>query len=232
MVTAEPVVGWIIGSTPALAEAAAYTGDLDQVRAVVTPALAAAAAQGEPWLLGELAYWLSHADGPAAVPQRAAEPYRLQLSGRPRESAERWHEIGCPYEAALALADTDDEGMLREALAAFDRLGARPMRDITARRLQPARGARHPQAPVPRCRPRRTEHPRAGGTHPLGRRPAQCRDRRRALPVAAHRGAPRRRRAAQARHGEPVGSRSIRQAKRRERSPTYRAAVDPDTVIE
>lgn len=136
MVTAEPVVGWIIGSTPALAEAAGYTGDLDQVRTVVTPALAAAAAQGEPWLLGELAYWLSRADGPAAVPARAAEPYRLQLSGRPRDSAERWQEIGCPYEAALALADTDDEGMLREALAAFDRLGARPMRDITARRLR------------------------------------------------------------------------------------------------
>ncbi|MFF5701118.1 ATP-binding protein [Streptomyces sp. NPDC012794] len=136
MVTAEPVVGWIIGSTPALAEAAAYADDLDQVRTVVTPALAAAAAQGEPWLLGELAYWLSRADGPAAVPARAAEPYRLQLSGRPRESAELWQEIGCPYEAALALADTADEGMLREALAAFDRLGARPMRDITARRLR------------------------------------------------------------------------------------------------
>ncbi|MFI6147501.1 ATP-binding protein [Streptomyces sp. NPDC051109] len=136
MATAEPVVGWIIGSTPALAEAAVYTGDLDQVDTVVTPALAAAAAQGEPWFLGELAYWLSRADGPAAVPARAAEPYRLQLSGRPREAAERWQEIGCPYEAALAHADTDDEGMLREALAAFDRLGARPMRDITARRLR------------------------------------------------------------------------------------------------
>ncbi|MFI8520872.1 ATP-binding protein [Streptomyces sp. NPDC085481] len=136
MVAAEPVVGWIIGSTPALAEAAAYTGDLDQVRTVVTPALADAAAQGEPWFLGELAYWLSRADGPAAVPARAAEPYRLQLSGRPRESAEHWQEIGCPYEAALVLADTPDEGMLREALAAFDRLGARPMRDITARRLR------------------------------------------------------------------------------------------------
>ncbi|MFG2981306.1 LuxR C-terminal-related transcriptional regulator [Streptomyces sp. NPDC048258] len=136
MVTAEPVVGWIIGSTPALAEAAAYTGDLDQVRAVATPALATAEEQGEPWLLGELAYLLSRADRPGEVQARAAEPYRLQLSGRPRESAERWQEIGCPYEAALALADTTDEGMLREALAAFDRLGARPMRDITARRLR------------------------------------------------------------------------------------------------
>ncbi|MFJ2824624.1 ATP-binding protein [Streptomyces toxytricini] len=136
MVPAERAVGWIIGSTPALAEAATYIGDVDRVRAMVPAALTAAAGQGEPWLLGELSYWLSRVDGSMAVPEAAAEPYRLQLSGRPRESAERWAETGCPYEAALALADTADEGMLREALAAFDRLGARPMRDITARRLR------------------------------------------------------------------------------------------------
>lgn len=153
MVTAEPVVDWIIGSTPALAEAGTYAGDLDQARTLVTPALAAATTQGEPWLLGELAYWLARADGPAAVPGRAAEPYRLQLSGRSREAAGRWEETGCPYEAALALADTTDEGMLREALAIFDRLGARPMRDITARRLRRL-GARD----IPR-RPSRTAGP-------------------------------------------------------------------------
>lgn len=103
---------------------------------IVTSALAAAAEQGEPWFLGELAYWLSRVDGPGTAPARAAEPYRLQLSGRREESAERWQEIGSPYEAALALADTADERMLREALAAYDRLGARPMRDITASRLR------------------------------------------------------------------------------------------------
>lgn len=136
MVTAEPYVGWIIGATPALAEAEAYADHAGQVAAIVHPALAAAVEQGEPWLAGELAYWLARADGPVTVPPPAAEPYRLQLAGRPRESAERWQEIGCPYEAALALADSADEMMLREALALFDRLGARPMRDITARRLR------------------------------------------------------------------------------------------------
>ncbi len=135
MATAEPIVGWIIGSTPALAESAAYTGA--DVRGIVTPALASAEEQGEPWLLGELAYWLSRVEGPGVVaPARAAEPYRLQLSGRWEEAAERWQAIGCPYEAALALADGDDEPALREALAVFDRLGARPMRDITAHRLR------------------------------------------------------------------------------------------------
>ncbi|CAM5319113.1 ATP-binding protein [Streptomyces griseomycini] len=148
MVTAGPVVDWIIGSTPALAEAATYAGDADRVRAIVPPALAAAEDQGEPWLVGELAHWLFHADGPATVPARAAEPYRLQLSGLRQESAERWQEIGCPYEAALALAGSTDEGMLREALAAFDRLGARPMRDVTARRLRRIGVRNVPRRPV------------------------------------------------------------------------------------
>ncbi|MCW6006095.1 LuxR C-terminal-related transcriptional regulator [Micromonospora sp. CPCC 205371] len=153
MVTAEPVVGWMIGATPALAEAASYTGDLDQVRAIVAPAIGDAEEQGEPWHLGELAYWLSRADGPAAPPPRAAEPYRLQLSGRWREAAERWYEAGCPYEAALALAGSEDEAALRDALAAFDHLGAQPMRDMTARRLRQI-GVRD----IPR-RPTRTSTP-------------------------------------------------------------------------
>ncbi|MEV8551785.1 AAA family ATPase [Streptomyces glaucescens] len=136
MVTAEPYVGWIIGATPALAEAEAYADHLGRLPGIVRPALAAAVGQGEPWLVGELAHWLAWADGPAPVPPRAAEPYRLQLAGRWRESAERWQETGCPYEAALALAGSADEVMLRDALALFDRLGARPMRDVTARRLR------------------------------------------------------------------------------------------------
>jgi DNA-binding NarL/FixJ family response regulator len=65
-----------------------------------------------------------------------AEPYRLHLNGFWEEAAQRWREIGCPYEAALALLDSGDERLLREALAVFDELGAQPMRDATARRLR------------------------------------------------------------------------------------------------
>ena len=35
-------------------------------------------------------------------------------------------EGGCPYDAARALADSHDEAALRDALDAFERLGARP----------------------------------------------------------------------------------------------------------
>jgi DNA-binding CsgD family transcriptional regulator/tetratricopeptide (TPR) repeat protein len=141
MVNAEPVVGWMIGVTRALAETAWYTGDLDAVRAVVTPALKAAEEQGEPWHLGGLAHLLSRTGVTVAVPAGVAEPYRLHLNGFCEEAARRWRQVGCPYEAALALLDSDDEHLLREALAVFDQLGAQPMRDATARRLR-RRGVR------------------------------------------------------------------------------------------
>ncbi|HEX5189985.1 MAG TPA: helix-turn-helix transcriptional regulator, partial [Streptosporangiaceae bacterium] len=35
-----------------------------------------------------------------------------------------WSGLGCRYDAAMALADSDDDGALREALAVFDELGA------------------------------------------------------------------------------------------------------------
>ena len=51
-----------------------------------------------------------------------------------------WAEIGCPYEAALARADGDDDA-LHGALAELQELGAHPAAAIVARRLR-AGGAR------------------------------------------------------------------------------------------
>src|SRR3954451_15785726 len=59
----------------------------------------------------------------------------------PAAAAERWTELGCPYDAALALADTGDEEALRSALEDLQRLGARPAASIVARRLR-ERGVR------------------------------------------------------------------------------------------
>ncbi len=54
---------------------------------------------------------------------------------------ELWTEPSCPYEAALALADTDEEEALRRALDELQRLEARPAAALVARRLR-ERGAR------------------------------------------------------------------------------------------
>ena len=57
------------------------------------------------------------------------------VSGDLSRAAELWTALGCPYEAAWALADADDEANLRRALEAFERLGAKPAAAMVAARL-------------------------------------------------------------------------------------------------
>ena len=66
----------------------------------------------------------------------AAEPYAAQLNGDWRRAAALWGGAGCRYEAALALADADEEEPLRQALEELQRLEARPAASIVARRLR------------------------------------------------------------------------------------------------
>ena len=100
-------------------------------------------------MIGELAYWRWRAGIEEAVPDRGAEPYVAQIAGDWARAAELWTDLGCPYEAALALADGDEEEPLRRALDELQRLGARPAAAIVARRLR-ARGATGlPRGPRP-----------------------------------------------------------------------------------
>ena len=120
----------------ARAEAAWVAGDVDRARHEVEEALDLALERGDPWHIGEVAYWSWRAGGLHRAPRRAAEPYALQMDGRPREAAECWRAIGAPYEMAMALSDVDDEAALREAHQTFERLGAKPMADRVGRRLR------------------------------------------------------------------------------------------------
>lgn len=129
-------------SAAALAELAWLTGDGEAVAGVTAPVLALALERDVPWVAGELAYWRWRAQLRDELPsERLAEPYRLSIAGDPRTAAECWRRIGCPYEAALALADADDEPALRDALDALRELGAAPAAAIVARRLR-ERGVR------------------------------------------------------------------------------------------
>src|SRR5581483_12119702 len=78
-----------------------------------------------------------------------------EIGGDWRAAAAYWHEAGCPYAEALALADSGSEPELRRALDGLQELGARPAAAIVAGRLRRG-GARG----LPRG-PRRTtrEHP-------------------------------------------------------------------------
>ena len=104
------------------------------------------------WVVGELAYWRWRAGILEDVPPGAAEPYTLSIHGDWQRAAECWTELGCPYDAALALADGDDEGALRQAFDRLQALGARPVAAIVARRLR-ERGIRGvPRGPRPSTR--------------------------------------------------------------------------------
>jgi transcriptional regulator with XRE-family HTH domain len=90
----------------------------------------------EPWLGGELAVWLWRAGRIKAPPSWVARPFALQMAGAWAEAAAEWKRLGCPYEAAGAMADSGAAAALREALAEFERLGARPAAALAALRLR------------------------------------------------------------------------------------------------
>jgi DNA-binding CsgD family transcriptional regulator len=105
-----------------------------------------------PWALSEVAYWRWRAGVREPAPAGAAAPVAAHLAGDWARAAALWTELGCPYEAALALADADTEQPLRQALDALRGLGAGPAAEIVARRLR-ERGARGlPRGPRPATR--------------------------------------------------------------------------------
>ena len=129
---------WLAGDPAAVAEAAEY-------------ALPHARERGWGRLVGELADWSRRAGLPVDT-TGVAEPYTLQLAGEWRRAAERWEEIGCPYEAALALAESADERDVRRAIDELQRLGARPAAKIVARRMRERGVRRVPRGPYARTR--------------------------------------------------------------------------------
>jgi DNA-binding CsgD family transcriptional regulator len=135
--------------------ARAEAGWLQADRAAVNEAtegpLALACERAAPWLVGELGAWRRRAGLKLEISTEAAEPFALQLAGYSRRAAELWRRLCCPYEAALALADSGEDELLRRAHAELQALGAAAAAAIVARRLR-ERGARGlprgPRAPT------------------------------------------------------------------------------------
>jgi DNA-binding CsgD family transcriptional regulator/tetratricopeptide (TPR) repeat protein len=121
----------------ARAEAAWLEGKSTEVAGITDNAFAMTLARDTPWITGELAVWRWRAGiWDALSPGKAAEPFALSIAGEGARAASLWQEIGCPYEAALAMADSGNEKALREALDQLQALGARPAAAIVARRLR------------------------------------------------------------------------------------------------
>jgi DNA-binding CsgD family transcriptional regulator/tetratricopeptide (TPR) repeat protein len=143
---------WIGPIAAARAEIAWLEGRVGEVAELTESAFAAARRHRAVWWIGALAYWRRKAGVAEPVPDGAAEPYALQLSADWRDASAAWSRLGCPYEAALALSEADDEEALRHALDECHRLGARPLGTMIARTLR-ERGAQNvPRGPRPSTR--------------------------------------------------------------------------------
>jgi predicted ATPase/DNA-binding CsgD family transcriptional regulator len=139
-------------SRAACAEAAWLSGDRQRTRDEARAVWELAARHRHAWHVGELGYWRWKSGDLAGPPREAAEPFQRQIAGDWAAAARLWRERSCPYEVARALAESDEEAPLREALATFERLGARPMASFVARRLR-ERGTRGlPRGPRPSTR--------------------------------------------------------------------------------
>jgi DNA-binding CsgD family transcriptional regulator len=137
----------------ARAEAAWLSGEDDTVEAITDAALSLARHCKADWVVGELTYWRRQCGvRDQALGKTAENPYSLAIAGQWARAAELWQELGCSYEAALALADGDDQLAMRRAVDQLQELGARPAAAIVARRLR-RRGVRGlPRGPRPQTR--------------------------------------------------------------------------------
>jgi DNA-binding CsgD family transcriptional regulator len=127
-----------IGAVRAVRAEAAWLGqDVAGARREALEGWALAGKTADPWAQGELAVWLWRTGGlPPGAEPAVPEPFARHLRGDLLGAAEAWEAIGCPYEAAMARADADDQPSLLAALRAFQELGAAPAARLTRRKLR------------------------------------------------------------------------------------------------
>lgn len=131
---------YLAPAAAALAEAAWFGGRSSEIKDIVKSTLDLALKLRNPLAIGELSFWAWKAGALGRVSDVAVAPYRMQIEGDWQRAAERWDDVGFPYEAAYARLD-GDEAAVRAALAQFESMGARPAAAEALGRLR-AMGAR------------------------------------------------------------------------------------------
>lgn len=79
-----------------------------------------------------LSVWEQRLRGRCTPASLTPGPWATWLLGEYAATATHWHRLGCPYDAAMALQDSDSDDHLRDAVARFEALGA----DASARRTR------------------------------------------------------------------------------------------------
>jgi len=114
---------WIVPTRLARAEAHWLAGDTARARAEADLAWTAAGST-TAWDRGDAMSWLRRCGAVQQPSGTLAEPYQRVLDGFPEKAGQLWRDLGCPYDAALTLYDTDEERLLRQALDLFTELRA------------------------------------------------------------------------------------------------------------
>jgi DNA-binding CsgD family transcriptional regulator/tetratricopeptide (TPR) repeat protein len=118
----------------ARAEAAWLEGRDSELAELTDDVYALAQARRDGGIVGALGVWRSRAGLPVELVDGVGEHHALEIRGEFAAAAMLWAETGCPYEAALALAATGEEGSQRDALDELHRLGAQgAVAAVTAR---------------------------------------------------------------------------------------------------
>ncbi|NNE11318.1 MAG: AAA family ATPase [Ilumatobacter sp.] len=130
------------------AEIAWLHGRIDDELELVDEAMALARRVDWSPAVEELAHWRHVADGRIRHDSELARtPFGLSAAGRFELAAERWAEIGCPYEEAMARYAVRSPEELHRAFEIFDRLGATPMRRRVAEAMRDT-GVSVPRGPT------------------------------------------------------------------------------------
>ena len=136
-------------------EALWLSGDLEGARAEAE--LADDVAEGgDQWERGAVAVWLWRTGSTRPPRGEVATPFQLQLAADWEDAARHWADLGCPYEAGLALLGSTRESLLREAVRIFAGLGASATVRFTQRKMRRLGIRSIPAGPRPATR----AHPR------------------------------------------------------------------------
>jgi DNA-binding CsgD family transcriptional regulator/tetratricopeptide (TPR) repeat protein len=126
---------WLISVATVAVEAAWLTGDAalvtDEVHQIYRRGLS-----DDPWAQGDLMAWLARLGHPVDLAHELPGPYALELAGDQAAAAQHWHQLGCPFEEAVALTWTGEPEAMRRALELFTGIGSGPAAANVRRRLQ------------------------------------------------------------------------------------------------
>ena len=90
----------------------------------------------DEWDRGAVAAWLRRTGSGRPPRGELAAPWQRLLDGDAAGAARLWQDLGCPYEAGLALLGSAGEASLREALQIFTGLGASATVRLTRHRMR------------------------------------------------------------------------------------------------